>query len=64
MKKLTVIIAILTITFSSCRTYEEGKIEGYDEGYDEGHYEGHYEGFEEGKIAGYDEGYDDCQNGW
>ena len=57
MKKLTMMIALLSLlcSFSACKikTYEDG----FDDGYKAGYEEGHEEGYEEGRSKGYHAGY-------
>ena len=67
MKKLTLMIAILSLlcSFSACtvETYEDGFEDGhkagYEEGYEEGRSKGYHAGYKLGRSTGYDAGYFD-----
>lgn len=53
MKKIVIMIFIIT-SFCSCNYYYE---EGYDKGYSSGKKDGYEEGYDKGKYEGYEEGY-------
>lgn len=53
MKKIVIMIFIIT-SFCSCNYYYE---EGYDKGYSSGKKDGYEEGYDEGKYEGYINGY-------
>lgn len=53
MKKIVIMIFIIT-SFCSCNYYYE---EGYDKGYSSGKKDGYEEGYDRGKDEGYKEGY-------
>ena len=72
MKKLTTMIAMLTLALclSACnaRSYEEGYADGYNDGYSDAEFEIGClveDEFQDGYEAGYEDGYDDGSvEGW